>query len=189
MDEVQRLTKIVDGLTFLTKADSGQVALAREKVDLDELVTDSFEDSKILAKSKGIDVQLIECQKLAVLGDRHRLRQLLLNLTDNSIKYNFPNGKVTLALRANQDFAEIEIANTGHGIPLEMQSRVFDRFFRCDESHNHEVDGCGLGLSIAQWIVRAHGGTIQITSSQPKDWTHLLVRIPLLKSNVSSPSQ
>src|SRR5581483_1155476 len=167
LDEVQRLTKIVDGLTLLTKADAGQITLKQEPVRLDELARDSHADAQILARPFDVQVELGRCEEISLPADRHRLRQLLLNLTDNAIKYNRPKGTVTIDLHRNEKFAELKISNTGPGIPAELQSRVFDRFFRADPAHGNTVDGCGLGLSIAQWIVTAHRGTIQI-SSQPE---------------------
>ena len=102
---------------------------------------------------------------MVVRGDRHRLRQLLLNLTDNAIKYNRADGSVTVSLRRVGASAELVVTNTGPGIPRELLPRVFDRFFRADPSHGSSlVEGCGLGLSIAQWIVLAHGGSIRIDS-------------------------
>ena len=178
IDEIDRLTKIVDGLTLLTKADAGQVALHLEPLQLDELVRESFADANILAHPAGIRVSLSDCQETAIQGDRHRLRQLLLNLTDNAVKYNNPGGAVAISLRRAGAAAELRIANTGPGLPAELQPRVFERFFRGDASHNREVEGCGLGLSIAQWIVHAHGGTIQF-ASQPGQLTTVTVRLPL----------
>jgi signal transduction histidine kinase len=112
-----------------------------------------------------------------VSGDRHRLRQLLLNLTDNAIKYNQPNGRVDISLVQADGMAEIKIENTGAGIPEELQPRVFERFFRGDTSHSNAVEGCGLGLSIAQWIVLAHNGNIQFVS-EPKNLTTVTVKLP-----------
>ena len=114
-----------------------------------------------------------QCDKISILGDRHRLRQLLLNLTDNQ-----PQGTVKIGLRRVEEFAELKIVNTGPGIPAQIQDKLFDRFFRGDASHNNAVEGCGLGLSIVQWIVRAHQGTIQITS-EPGKPTTVTVRLPL----------
>ena len=111
-------------------------------------------------------------------GDRHRLRQLLLNLTDNAIKYNQSNGRLAMGLKRNGGTAEFTIANTGQGIPPAVLSHVFDRFYRGGEFHSHEVEGCGLGLSIAQWIVKAHGGDIRIVS-QPEQLTTVTVKLPL----------
>lgn len=178
LDEVQRLSKIVDGLTLLTKADAGQVQLGHEPVRLDDVVRDAFADAQILAESRGVKVELTACEELTVRGDRHRLRQLLLNLADNAIKYNTPGGDVKLALRRASNAAEFTITNTGPGIPPEWLPKVFDRFFRGDASHNNRVDGCGLGLSIAQWIVSAHGGSIQI-ASEPAKSTLVTVGLPL----------
>ncbi len=186
LDELQRLTRIVDGLTLLAKADAGQVALNLEPVRLDELVRDNFADAKILAEPHGLAVNLIGCGPklsgnggITVRGDRHRLRQLLLNLTDNAVKYNRPEGGVMMKLQRLPDMAEFTIANTGPGIPSEALPRIFDRFFRGDRAHSNEVDGCGLGLSIAKWIVSAHHGIIQIESA-PSQLTTVIVRLPLL---------
>ena len=165
MDEIERLAKIVDGLTLLTKADAGQIQLVRE----------SFADAKILAQPQSIQVSLETCEPVTVTGDRHRLRQLLLNLTDNAIKHNEPGGKVTIALRRDGNFAELMIGNTGPGIAPELQTRVVERFFRAT-SGPKAVDGCGLGLSRAQWIVSAHGATIQL-KSEPGKLTTVVVRM------------
>jgi signal transduction histidine kinase len=178
LDEIQRLTKIVDGLTLLTKAGAGQITLAREPVRLDELVREACADALSLGRPRGVQVSLAECDSLTVAGDRHRLRQLLLNLTDNAVKYNHPNGSVTLALRRAADAAELTVANTGPGIAPEFLARVFDPFFRGDASHSHAEEGCGLGLSIARWIVTAHGGEIRI-ASEPNRLTTATIRLPL----------
>lgn len=178
LDEIQRLGKIVEGLTLLAKADAGQVVLAREPVRLDELVRDSFADAQILAHPKQINVTLGDCAEVMVSGDRHRLRQLLLNLSENAIKYNHPDGRVDIALKRNGGAAEFTIVNTGQGIPASVLPRIFDRFFRGDESRSREVEGCGLGLSIAQWIVKAHDGDIQI-ASVPDRLTTVSVKLPL----------
>ena len=178
LDEVRRLSKIVDGLTLLAKADAGQVAMQFENVRLDELVRDNFADAQILAEPQFIKVELQKCDEISVRGDRHRLRQLLLNLADNAVKYNQPQGSVMMNLRRDGDFAELTISNTGAGIPAEVVPRVFDRFFRGDPAHSQTVDGCGLGLSIAQWIVSAHNGTITIESATTKP-TIVTVRLPL----------
>jgi signal transduction histidine kinase len=178
IDEIERLTKIVDGLTLLMKADAGQIKLNREPVRLDDLVRESFADAKILAQSQGIQVKLCSCEEIVIPSDRHRLRQLLLNLTDNAIKYNQPNGTVTLSLRRIDGFAELKIENTGAGLAPELQSRVFERFFRGDSSHSNAIEGCGLGLSIAQWIITAHAGSIQLVS-KPKELTTVTVQLPM----------
>jgi signal transduction histidine kinase len=177
IDEIERLAKIVDGLTLLTKADAGQIQLKFEPVRLDELVRENVADAKILAQPHGIQVDLAMCDEVSIPGDRHRLRQMLLNLTDNAIKYNKPNGTVTLSLQRGNGSAELKIENTGAGLAPERQAHVFERFFRGDASHNSAVEGCGLGLSISQWIVTAHGGTIQFVS-KPNQTTAVTLTFP-----------
>ena len=182
LDELRRLARIVDGLTLLAKADAGQVALKLEPVRFDELVRDNFADAQILAEPQGIRVELEGCEEITVSGDRHRLRQLLLNLADNAVKYNQPQGRVTMSLRRADGAAEFTIANTGAGIPPEVLPRVFDRFYRGNPAHSPTVDGCGLGLSIAQWIVSVHNGTIKI-ESVPDKITTVAIRLPLAQEN------
>lgn len=174
LDEIQRLTNIVDALTTLTKTDSGMIQLERKPVHLAGLLEEAHEDALILASAQSIKVTLTQCHDAVVTGDRHRLRQLLLILTDNAVKYNQPNGTLSLSLRRAGQNAEIEVTNSGNGIPPEMASHIFDRFFRGD---NQSIEGCGLGLSIAQWIVHEHGGTIEV-HSVPGQLTTMKVILP-----------
>ncbi len=176
-EEVDRLTKIVDALTLLTRADAGLVKLEHQPVALAELVRECFEDAQILAEPLRLQVSLAECAEATVTGDRHRLRQLLLNLVDNAAKYNRSGGTLAIGLRRAGSFAEIEIVNTGDGIPAALQPHVFERFVRGDEARRKAAEGSGLGLTIAQWVVHAHGGTIELTSSPAR--TAVLVRLPL----------
>lgn len=179
LEELRRLGAIVDSLTLLAKADAGLVKLAFAPVRLDELVRDSFDDTQILTDTSEILVDLKSCEEVTVNGDAHRLRQLLLNLADNAVKYNQPKGSISMSLRRVDNTAELAISNSGPGVPPEKLSRVFDRFFRGDPAHSSNVEGCGLGLSIAQWIVSAHNGTIQMTS-EPAKLTTVTVRLPLM---------
>lgn len=179
LEELRRLARIVDSLTLLAKVDAGQVSLAFEPLRLHELVRDAFADTQILAQSSGIRVELTACEEAITRGDAHRLRQLLLNLADNAVKYNLRGGIISIALRRANGSAELSIANTGAGISPDRLPRVFDRFFRGDPAHSTEVDGCGLGLSIARWIVTAHGGNIALTSV-PGELTTVTVHLPVV---------
>jgi heavy metal sensor kinase len=178
LDEIARLTKIVDSLTLLAKADAGHLALARGPVQLDELVRDSYADAQLLASPGRMNVELLACEPAIIQGDRHRLKQLLLNLTDNAIKYTQPGGHITVGLSRHNGTAELSVSNTGQGIPPDKLPRVFERFYRGDSAHSNTVEGCGLGLSIAQWIVKAHQGEIRIDSEVDKVTT-VTVRLPL----------
>jgi signal transduction histidine kinase len=181
LDELQRLTRIVDGLTLLTKANAGLASVTLQPVALDELVRECFADAQILAQARGVTVELTACEPATVQGEPHRLRQLLLNLADNAVKYNQPGGTIQMSLRCCGGATEFTIANTGPGIAPEMLPRVFDPFFRGDPAHSHEPEGCGLGLSIAQWIVSVHKGAIRI-DSVPAKLTTAVVRLPLAQN-------
>ena len=178
LDEVARLTKIVDGLSLLTKADAGMVTLERKPVRLDDLVREAVEDAEVLAQPGGIKVLLTRCDKATVSGDRHRLRQVLLNLADNAIKYNQPGGSVEFSLQHDGDFAELLVTNTGKGIPPELLGHVFERFTRSHDALSQSIEGSGLGLTIAKWIVESHNGLIRI-ASEPGKTTSVAVRLPV----------
>jgi len=181
LDELRRMALIVNGLTLLAKADAGLITLSLAPVRLDELVRDSFGDTQILAEASNLSVMLLSCDQATVLADAHRLRQMLLNLAENAVKYNQPGGSIKVALESTNGTAELSISNTGAGIAPEALPRVFDRFFRGDPAHSTSVEGCGLGLSIAQWIVSAHKGSIGI-ESVPNQVTTVTVRLPVLES-------
>ena len=111
-----------------------------------------------------------------VQGDRHRLRQLLLILCDNAVKYNREGGSITLGLSSRGDHAVLSVKNTGPGIPPEDGDHVFERFHRGEAARQMNLEGCGLGLPIALWITRAHGGTLTFTS-KPDD-TEFVLTLP-----------
>jgi len=177
LEEIQRLARIVDGLTLLSKADAGLVSLERGLVPLDELVREAAEDAQVLAQPHGIRVQLLRCEPVVIMGDRHRLRQVLLNLADNATKYNQAQGNVAVSLVQENDWARLTIANTGPGIPPDQLPQVFERFVRGPASSGRAPESCGLGLTIAKWIVESHGGQIEI-ASEPGLLTTTTVRLP-----------
>jgi signal transduction histidine kinase len=176
LDEVKRLAQIVDSLTLLTKADAGLVKLERNPAQFGELVEEAFEDALVLVQSHEVTVTLSVCEDLVVIGDRHRLRQLLLILTDNAVKYNHHGGTIDITLRRVGEDAELRVTNTGSGISPKSREHLFERFAR-GENVQGNIEGCGLGLTIAQWIVHAHGGAIELLS-EPQGITTALVRLP-----------
>ncbi|CAN5885530.1 hypothetical protein BH11VER1_BH11VER1_06050 [soil metagenome] len=170
LDEMERLAQMVDGLTFLTKADAQLVPLTRERVALKPLMMSAAEDMEVLGTEQKIAVMLERCDDVTMDGDRHRLRQLLVILCDNAVKYNRPQGTVQMRLEQTSEDILLSIRNSGPGIPAREQSRVFDRFYRGSSVKSDSIEGCGLGLSIAQWIVHAHGGTLNFTSEPENTW-------------------
>ena len=176
LDEVKRLSQIVDSLTLLTKADAGLVQLERQPVQFAELVEEAFEDAKVLARPYGVRVTLELQTENVITGDRHRLRQLLLILTDNATKYNRRGGTLGISLRNVDNTAELRVTNTGDRPNPEIPGDVFERFAR-GKNAQAKTEGCGLGLTIAQWIVQAHGGTIHLLA-EPPDKITATVRLP-----------
>ncbi len=181
LEEVQRLSSIVGQLAFLAKADAGLLTFAHETVALDELVRDLTEEATMLAANANIIVTLSHCEPIKVSGDRMRLRQLLLNLADNAVKHNQPSGSITLSLRSQDQHAVFQITNTGPVLAPELRARVFERFFRGDVAHGTVVEGSGLGLSIAESITQAHGGSI-VMDATSDGYTRITLRLPLLMS-------
>ncbi len=178
LEEVQRLARIVDDLTLLTKAGVGALKLVSVPVAFDQLVRDVTEDTRVLADESGIAVLLEVCEATMILGDSNRLRQLLINLADNAVKHNHPGGRVVFVLLRSNNNAILTVTNTGAGLSPALQGRVFDRFFRGDPAHGRSVDGTGLGLSIAQLLVAAHRGTICFESIENQTTT-VTVTLPL----------
>ncbi len=181
LDEAERLNHIVSGLTLLTQGDAHQVKLSLESLDLAELVTDAASEASILGQLQDLKVNVIAPEPCHVLVDRHRLRQLLLNLTDNAVKYNRDKGYVEYTLLRNATHAKVTVRSGGRGIDAEELPKIFDRFFRSGTSRGTVSDGCGLGLSIARWIAEEHGGTL--TAESAPDNTALILQLPLPPEN------
>lgn len=177
LEEIRRLSRIVESLTLLAKADARLLHLEKKRVPLLGLVKASVEDAETLAVNHR--VSLLAGEECVALGDQDRLRQLLLNLTDNALKYNFPaEGTVDFSLVASQGQAVLTIANSGPGLTEEQCAKAFDRFYRGDASHASHIEGSGLGLSLCRWIAEAHEGRISI-ESRLNGLTVLTVTLPL----------
>ncbi|MBS1251952.1 MAG: Alkaline phosphatase synthesis sensor protein PhoR [Anaerolineales bacterium] len=159
--EAERMARLINDLLLLAQADAG-VQLHREPVEIDNLLIDVCRQGQAIAK--GIDLQLTVEDRGVVSGDPDRLRQLLLNLVDNAIKYTPEGGQVTLGLARGDGWVRIDVADTGVGIPPAELPHIFDRFYRIDKARSRQGGGTGLGLSIARWIADAHGGHIDVES-------------------------
>jgi heavy metal sensor kinase len=162
--EVSRLSRVVDDLFSLARADAGSQEFTRERVDLGELLREVYEQAELMAEAKGLRVSLRTNSDVSVRGDRPRLKQLLLNLVDNAVKYTPAGGAVRLTVERAERRAEVSVADTGIGIPAEALPHIFARFYRVDKARSLDEAGGGLGLSICQWVARAHGGEITVRS-------------------------
>jgi heavy metal sensor kinase len=178
LEEVLRLTSIIDNLLTLAKADQGLYRAEFSEVDLKMLVDELYEDSEVLASRKRIRVDLESGTPITIVGDRGRLRQLFLNLIDNAIKYTPEGGTITMGVRRENGCAIFRVADTGVGIPAEELPRIFDRFYRVDKARSREMGGTGLGLSIAKWIAELHRGSIDV-QSEPQKGSVFTVTLPV----------
>ncbi len=174
--EIERMTRLVGDLLLLARADSGGLPLAREPVELDNILFEIYR--QVMVIDPPLTVKLIEVDQVTVLGDADKLKQLLINLVENAIKYTPAGGEVRLHLSKADGSAQFAVSDTGQGIPPENLPHIFDRFYRVDKSRARAQGGSGLGLSIAKWIATAHGGTIRVRS-QPGEGTTFTVVLPL----------
>ena len=187
LEEVESMTRLVDDLLLLSRADAGALRWEAGPVELDRLVEEVAKEGEILGRGKQVRVKILGLEPLIVQGDGQRLKQLLRNLVDNGVKYTPPGGQVTLTLQAVRHngseqnpkseirnpklpetpgpWAEIIVRDTGIGIPPEALPRIFERFYRVDPARSREAGGAGLGLCIAKTIAEAHGGRIEVQST------------------------
>jgi two-component system, OmpR family, sensor kinase len=180
-DELIRLSSIVESLMILVKSDTGRMVFKMQPIALNELMSQIFEEAKVLAEQKKIKVKLEILESVSVNGDAVRLKQLFLNLLDNAIKYTQPKGLVTLSLIKDGSYSVITVKDNGVGINRNYHEKIFERFYRIDRSYDdiENTAGSGLGLSIAKWITELHHGIIEVKSRQGKGST-FIVRLPLL---------
>ncbi len=177
-EEADRLTRMVGDLLLLAQAESGALPLTLRSLALDELVTDVFQQMRVLAGEK-VRLKLTEIDMILVQGDKDRLKQVLINLISNAIQYTPPGGNVYVSLAKAGAFARLIVRDTGPGIPAADLPHIFDRFYRGEKSRTRSKgSGFGLGLSIASFIVQAHGGRIE-ASAQEGAGTTFAVYLPL----------
>ena len=182
LEEIDRISDLVEGLLLLSRSDAGMFRMARHRTDLAQVVMEVYERAAILAKHRGVAMDLGALEACCVEGDPEWLHRLMLNLVDNAIKYTPEHGKVTLSLSHDDTSAVIEITDTGSGLTVAEQERIFNPFFRTDRASSGKERGAGLGLSIAASIAQAHGGSIDV-DSEPGEGSTFRIRLPLASSS------
>lgn len=187
VSETSRMGRLIGDLFTLARADSGDLELDLQRLDLAALAEGVVRRINLLAKEKNVNLEAALPARLPVEGDPARLEQLLLILLDNAVKYTPAGGKVTMSVEARSPLAEIRVADTGIGIPAADLPRIFDRFYRVDKARSRDQGGTGLGLSIARWIAEAHHGTIRV-ESEPGRGTVFTASIPLQQKGHSRSS-
>jgi heavy metal sensor kinase len=178
LEEVERLAGIVEGLFAISRLDAGEAAAEWVKLDLARLAAATADQMSLLAEDKNIQVTCAAAEPVWVEGDQARLKQVVVNLLDNAIKYTLQGGVIALTVSAINSHAVLEVADNGIGIPPEALPRVFDRFFRVDKARSRELGGAGLGLSIVKSICTAHHGRVE-ASSLPGQGSRFRVELPL----------
>src|SRR4030043_612616 len=195
LEEINRMSKIVDDLLLLSRADIGEIRLKKEDINLTKILRELVAQMNILAQPKNINIETSNHHEdIHIFGDVLRIRELFLNLIENGIKYTEEGGAVNITLEKDtllldhkqsslagekqEKFVKVIVSDTGIGIAEEDQERIFDRFFRVDKARSREQGGSGLGLSICKWIVEAHHGEILIESEIEKG-SSFIIKLPL----------
>ncbi|HRW04775.1 MAG TPA: ATP-binding protein [Caldilineaceae bacterium] len=176
--ETNRMGRMISDLLLLAQADSGALQLQWGKVEMDTLLLELYRQTRRLAElrkgANALEIRIGSEDQALVWGDAERLRQVLLNLTDNAIKYTPTGGVITLSLTNDDGWVKIAVSDTGIGIDPDHQAHIFDRFYRTDKARSRELGGSGLGLSIVQWIAQAHHGRVTVESALQKGSTFTL---------------
>ena len=195
LEEINRMSQIVDDLLLLSKEDGGKLEPHRERINLTRMLQEVINQMSVLAQTKALRLETsTPREEIHILGDPLRIRELFLNLIENGIKYTEEGGLIRITLtkdglpgsgfssnpRDGEEtrFVKIAISDTGIGIATENQEKIFDRFFRVDKARSREEGGSGLGLSICKWIVEAHHGEIKVESEIGKG-SSFIVKLPL----------
>ena len=172
--EARRLARLVDDLLVLVRADAGPQPFVPKPVQLDEVAMEVFRELHPLA---GQRLEVVDLDEARVLGERDRLKQLVLILADNALRYA-PDGTVALSVGVERSQAILRVEDEGIGISPEVARRAFERFYRGEDAQRLDPGGTGLGLAIARWVVERHGGTIALERREPRG-TRAVVRLPV----------
>jgi signal transduction histidine kinase len=178
LNQTQRLSTITEKLLLLSRADAGALILKNEAVHFSAICHDVVEDAEILGMRRNITTKAEISPEVVVWADKLYVRQALLNLLDNAVKYNVESGAISISLTTSGSLAIFRIANTGQEIPKDREASIFERFYRGEASRFGDAAGSGLGLSICREIAVAHRGHIWLERSKP-GWTAFVLTLPL----------
>ncbi len=180
LEETERLSRIVENLLIISRLDAGEVKMEKALLDLGELARSTAEQMKVLAEEKCLEMSCRIEQSVLVLGDQSRMKQVVVNLVANAIKYTPEGGEITVAVRLDHGRAILEVADNGVGIPQYVIPHIFERFYRADKARSRDSGGAGLGLAIVKAICSAHGGEVRVFSEEGKG-SRFTVVMPLAR--------
>jgi two-component system OmpR family sensor kinase len=178
LEEIERLAKIVESLLAISRLDSGGAGIEHHPLDLAALSRMTADQMQLLASEKQISLTCESTGSVQAIGDETRIKQVLVNLLDNAIKYTRTNGHVVVSVEAQGNSALLTVTDDGVGIPAESLPHVFERFYRAEKARSRGCEGFGLGLSLVEAVCRAHGGEASIESTEGQGTT-VRVRLPL----------
>ena len=184
MEEVNRMSRIVESLLELSRAEENGLSLNLQELELRNLLLDLVQQFRALAAEKGVLLEFAGDRPAHVRGDRTRLHQVFLNLLDNALKYSESGSTVRLCLANDKGYAQVSVSDGGQGIPAADLPYIFDRFYRVDKARNRADGGSGLGLSLVKSYTEAHGGRIDVVSEVGKGST-VTVFLPLVDSTAA----
>ena len=177
LEEINYMSRILVDLLTLSKGDEGEVSLEKDPVDLGSIIEEVSRQGEILADEKDVKITLAYLEPVAILGDAHRLKQMVWILIHNAIKFTPSGGEIKITLQDMDDTVYFTIKDTGIGIPEQDLPKIFDRFYRVDKARSRQDGGSGLGLSICKYIVDRHHGTIDV-ESKLGEGTKFKIRFP-----------
>lgn len=166
LEETDRLTRLVDSLLTLSRWESGRAPFHRERLDLVDLTKEVVGHLAVLAEVKNVSLTVSSPRPAHVAVDRLMVRQAVINLVDNAIKFSPPGGSVVMIVTTDGGSCVLQVTDEGPGIPTAHKTRIFDRFYRADSARDREGGGTGLGLAIAHWAVTSNGGEISVCSDE-----------------------
>jgi len=177
LDESRRLSRLVDDLLNLARADSGHVKLQVQDFYFNDLLAECCRSARAMAGAQGVELECAAAEDAPFRGDEELLRRLVMNLLDNAIRYTPAGGKVSAAMKVEPSALDIRISDSGPGIDAETARHVFERFYRADGARSRRDGGFGLGLSIVKWVAEAHNGAVEL-ASQPGAGSVFTVTLP-----------
>jgi len=178
--EVDRLTRLVGDLLLINQTESGSMTLNFSKIDLDEILLDVFKQMKLIAGDR-VNLKLEGLAPIQINGDEDRVKQVFFNLVGNALQYTSKGDEIRIIMETGENWVRITVKDSGPGINPEDLPHIFERFYRGEKSRKRTRDtGFGLGLSIVQWIVNQHGGTIEV-KSELKKGSEFIVQFPLFE--------